>query len=156
MFWLQPVMVITASMQPKWGRIQLPASNLVLNLFPRKLGSCCVKLARIHSGWSGQVLAEWIWFRSKPVCKNYWAQSRLNAAGLLPVSHFQTRLRSSTDSPDHIVQNQPRSSLVLAVSGLGQMDPVRKQVSVQESSGPLPANASEQADPDPIWHVHWV
>ena len=107
-------MVITASMQPKWGRIQLPASNLVLNLFPRRPGSYCVKLARIHSGWPGQVLAIWIWFRSKPVCKNYWAQSRLNAAGLLPVPHSQTRLRSSTESPDHIVQNQPRSSLVLA------------------------------------------
>ena len=32
----------------------------------------------------------------------------------LPVSHFQTRFRSSTDVPDNIVQNQPGSDLVLA------------------------------------------
>ena len=37
-----------------------------------------------------------------------------DATGPLPVSHFQTRFRSSTDVPDNIVQNQPRSSLVLA------------------------------------------
>ena len=32
----------------------------------------------------------------------------------LPVFHFQTRLQSSTDSPDHIVQKQHGSELVLA------------------------------------------
>ena len=37
-----------------------------------------------------------------------------DAAGPLPVSHFHTWFRSSTDVPDNIVQNQPRSSLVLA------------------------------------------
>ena len=60
--------------------------------------------------------------------------------------HFQTQLHSSTDDPDHIVQNQPRSDLVLAVSGFGQMDPVQEKASGQESSDPLLANASE-----PIW-----
>ena len=34
--------------------------------------------------------------------------------GPLPVSHFQTQFRSSTDVPDNIVQNQPGSDLVLA------------------------------------------
>ena len=34
--------------------------------------------------------------------------------GPLPVSHFHTRLRPSTDIPDHIVQNQCGSYLVLA------------------------------------------
>ena len=37
----------------------------------------------------------------------------LDATGPLPVSHFQTRFRSSTDVPDNIVQNQPGSDLVL-------------------------------------------
>ena len=32
----------------------------------------------------------------------------------LPVVHFQTSLQSSTDSPDHIVQKQHGSDLVLA------------------------------------------
>ena len=37
-----------------------------------------------------------------------------DATGRLPVSHFQTRFRSSTDVPGNIVQNQPGSDLVLA------------------------------------------
>ena len=37
-----------------------------------------------------------------------------NATGPLPVSHFQTGLPSSTDGPEHSVQNQPGSGLVLA------------------------------------------
>ena len=35
-------------------------------------------------------------------------------ATTIPVSQYQTQLCSSTDDPDHIVQNQPGSSLVLA------------------------------------------
>ena len=59
--------------------------------------------------------------------------------------HFQTRFHSSRDVPDHIVQNQPWSDLVLAdcVRFLGPTDPVRKQAGVQESSGPLLANSSQ-------------
>ena len=37
-----------------------------------------------------------------------------DASGPLPVSHFQTWLRSSTDVPDNTVQKQPGSALVLA------------------------------------------
>ena len=37
-----------------------------------------------------------------------------DATGPLPVSHFQTRFRSSTDISDNTVQNQPGSDLVLA------------------------------------------
>ena len=37
-----------------------------------------------------------------------------DGTGPLPVSHFQTRFRSSTDDPDNIMQNQPGSGLVLA------------------------------------------
>ena len=37
-----------------------------------------------------------------------------DATGLLLVSHFQTRLRSSTDVPDNSIQNQPGADLVLA------------------------------------------
>ena len=39
---------------------------------------------------------------------------RLDATSSLPVFHFGTRLHSSTDGPDHIVQNQAGSDLVLA------------------------------------------
>ena len=37
-----------------------------------------------------------------------------NATSPLPVFHFETRLRSSTDGPVHTVQNQAESDLVLA------------------------------------------
>ena len=37
-----------------------------------------------------------------------------NPISLLPVSHFQSRLHSSTDGADHTVQNQTSSNLVLA------------------------------------------
>ena len=37
-----------------------------------------------------------------------------NATSPLPVSHFHTRFRSSTDVPDNTVQNQPGSDLVPA------------------------------------------
>ena len=43
-----------------------------------------------------------------------WPGFCQDATGPLPVSHFQTRFRSSTDVPDNIVQKQPGSNLVLA------------------------------------------
>ena len=94
-------------------QIWLPAFDLV-PFFQRRLGSYCAKLARIWSGWPDQVLAKRIWSGSKPVCKNHQEQFWQNATGLLPVSHFQTLLHSSTDGPDLIVQCQPRSDFVLA------------------------------------------
>ena len=73
-----------------------------------------------------------------------WPGFWQDATGPLPVSHFQTRFRSSTDVPDNIVQNQPGSDLVLAdCVRFGQTDPVRKLAGVQETSGPLQANASQ-------------
>ena len=102
-------------------------------------------MAQIWSTWPGQVLAHHTWSRSKPVCENHQAQFWQNATSLLPVSHFHARLHSSTDGPDLVVQKHPRSDLVcLTVSGFGQTDPVRKQAGVQESLGPLLANASKQ------------
>ena len=43
-----------------------------------------------------------------------WPGFWQDATRLLLVSHFQTRLRSSTDVPDNIIQKQPGSDLVLA------------------------------------------
>ena len=100
--------------------------------FQRRPGSYCAAPVRIRSGWPHQVLAKRIWSGSKPVCKNRRAQFWQNANGPPPVSHFQTRLHSFTDGPDHIVQNQPGSDWVLAdCVGLGQTDPVRKQAGLQ-------------------------
>ena len=84
-------------------QMRLPASYLV-PFFQRRPRWYSTKPAWIWSGLPSQVLAKFIWSGSKLV------------------SNFQSRMHSSTDSPDHIVQNQPRSNLVLAVSGFGQMD----------------------------------
>ena len=86
---------------------------------------------------------DWIWFNSVPYfqrrhgsncAKLIWmawlgfGQTHLEAskcAGIIspgfwqgatsppPVSYFQTQLHFSTDVPDHTVQNQPKSNLVL-------------------------------------------
>ena len=60
-----------------------------------------------------------------------------DTTGLLPVFHSQTQLHSSTDVPDHIMQNQPGSDLILAgrIKFWPKMGLVRKQASVQETSG---------------------
>ena len=107
-------------------RIRLLACDSV-PFFQRRPGSYCVAPARIRSGWPHQVLAKRIWSGSKPVCKNHRAQFWQNTNGPLPLSHFQTRLHSFTDGPDHTVQNQTGSDWVLAdCAGL-----IRKQASLQ-------------------------
>jgi len=84
--------------------------------------------------WPGQVLAKRIWSGSKPMCRNHRARFWQNITGPLPVPHFETRLRSSTDGPDYIVPNQPGSDLVLAHTHSVRFWP-RKRAGVQESSG---------------------
>ena len=93
-------------------RVRLPASDSV-PFFQRMPGSACVKPARIRSGWPGQVLTKRIWSGRKSVCKNHRTRFWKNATGPLPVSHFKTLLCSSADGPDHIVQSQPGSDLIL-------------------------------------------
>ena len=110
-----------------------PASGSV-PFFQRSHGSFCAKLTRIRSGWSGQGLANRIWPGSKPVFRNHRARFWQNATGPLPVSHFETRQRSSTDGPDQIVPNQPGADLVLAHTHSVRFWP-RKRAGVQESSG---------------------
>ena len=106
-------------MQPESGQITYARSKFphLIQLCSSKEGPdhLVKKNTHIQSGWPGQGLAKCIWSRSKLVCKNHRAWFWQNATGPLPVSHFQTQLRSSTDDADHIVQNQPRSDLVLAV-----------------------------------------
>ena len=83
-----------------------------------------------------------------------------DATGPLPVSHFQTRLHSSTDVVDNIIQNQPGADLVLAdcssfgPNGSGpeakpvyRNHPVRFWPMLSSRSGP---------DANRIRHVYWV
>ena len=82
-----------------------------------------------------------------------------DATNLLPVSHFQTWLHSSTDVPDHTVQNQPRSDLILAGcirslpnwSGPEASGCVRI---IRPASG-QPFWADDPDDVTQILHVYW-
>ena len=92
--------------------IQLPASDSVR--FFQRHGSYCAKPTQVQSGWPGQCFAKHIWSGSKPVCMNH--QPRFLARCNWPTTSFP--LLDSVPFfhrlPDHIVQNQPRSDLVLA------------------------------------------
>ena len=111
-FWLRP----TCSRNQAGLYMPDPTSRIQFGsvFFQRRPGSNCAKPTRIRSGWPLQVWGKHIVFTSKPVYKNHQAWFWQKATGPLPVSHFQTRLRSSTDGPDHTVQYQPGSDLVLS------------------------------------------
>ena len=138
-------MAITASVQPESGRIVYAGSDYPhpFHLHFSKEGMGHIVRDQPKSGLDGlvRVWAKRIWpeaiLCAGIIGPGFWQ----DATGPLPVSHFQARFRSPTDVPDNIVQNQPGSDLVL--SGFGQTDPVRKQAGVQETSGPLLANASK-------------
>ena len=146
-FWLRP----TCSRNQAGLYMPDPTSRIQFGsvFFQRKPGSNCAKPTRIRSGWPLQVWGKHIVFTSKPVYNNHQAWFWQNATGPLPVSHFQTRLRFSTDGPDYVVQNQAGSDLVLADCvrfGPNRSGPeVSQYASMLESSGHL-ANATK-----PIW-----
>ena len=108
-------MAITASVLPELGRIVYAGSDFPHPFLLRfseegmdhtvqnRSGSDLDGLVRVWpnaSGLEASRCAGIIW-------PGFWQ----DATGPLPVSHFQTRFRSSTDN---IVQNQPGSDLVLA------------------------------------------
>ena len=76
-----------------------------------------------------------------------WPTFWQDATGQLPVSHFQTRFRSSTDVPAIILCKTSPNPIYfwpIVPDNFGQTDPVLKQANVvQESSGPLLADAYE-------------
>ena len=106
-------------MHPESGRIVYVGSEFPrpfqLRFFPKK---ACIKLCknRPESDLHGLVI---VWpnasgpeaSRCAGIIGSGFCQ---DATGPLPVSHFQTRFRSSTDVPDNTVQNQPGSDLVLS------------------------------------------
>ena len=116
--------------------IQLSASDSV-PFFQRWHGSYCAKPTQIQSGWPGQGLAKCMWSGSKPVCRNHWAWFMAGynwPATSLPLSDsvafFHRCPRSYHAKPARIWFNSGWLHKVLAKMGL-----VRKQASVQETSG---------------------
>ena len=100
-----------------WFGGMQPACLLPVSHFQTRMRSSTDGLGHTVQSQPGSslVLVKWIQSGSKLVCKNHHAWfGGMQPACLLPVSHFQTRMRSSTDGLGHTVQNQPGSSLVLA------------------------------------------
>ena len=117
-FWLRPVMAITASVQPESARIVYARSDFPHQFQFRfsKEGMDHTVRNRPRSDLDGLVR---VWpnasgLEASPCTGIIWPGFWQDATGPLPVSHFQTRFRSSTDVPDDIVQHQPGSNLVLA------------------------------------------
>ena len=128
-------------------QIQLPAS-VSAPFFQRRHGSFCAN--RPESDLDGLAM---VWPNASGLKVSWcagiiWPSFWQDATGPLPISHFQTRFRPSTDAPDNIVQNQPGSVLVLAecTRFWPNGSSPEKKANVQESPGPLLADAS-QADP---------
>ena len=140
-FCLRPVIAITASVQPQLSRIRLPASVSV-PFFQRRHGPYCAKPTGVRSGWPGQGLATRISSGSKlessdPVSgRTHPARYQFPTFRLGSVLPQTSRIILCKTSPDPIY-------FWVIVSCFGQMDPVRKQAGVQESSGPLLASASQ-------------
>ena len=136
-------------------QIRLPVSDSV-PFFQRRHGSHCAKPTRIRSGWPCQgfwpngsgLEASW---GARIIGPGFWQ----GATGPLPVCHFQTQLQSSTDVPDHIVQNQPGSDLVL--SDCARFWPNGSGPEASRCAGIIrPASGqSFPADPDWVQPVYW-
>ena len=109
-FWLWQLLPACSQHQ---ARLYMPNPTSCIqfsSVLPKKAQLILYKthLDLIRTAWSGFV--QCIWSRSK----NRWAQFWQNATSLLLVSCFKTCLPSSTDSPDHDVQNRSGSSLLPA------------------------------------------
>ena len=111
-------MAITASVQPESGRIVYARSDFphpiqfrfskegMDYIVQNRPGSGLDGLVRVWPNASG-LEASW---GVRIIGPGFWQ----GTTGPLLVCHFQTQLQSSTDVPDHIVQNQPGSHLVLS------------------------------------------
>ena len=111
-------MAIMASVQPELGWIVYVGSD-----FPYPFQLCFSKGGTAHTvqnqSGSDQGGLVWVWPNTSGLkavrCAGIiWPSFWQDAACPLPVFHSKTRLHSSTDIPDNIVQNQLGSSLVLA------------------------------------------
>ena len=123
-----------------------PTSRIPFSpVFPKKAWIILYKidLGPIWMAWSGFGQTHLVWkqggvqesagpgfARTQPACCQFPTFRRVT---VLPQT---SRIILCKASPDPVQFWQ-------IVLGFGQTDPVRKQANVQESSGPLPANASE-------------
>ena len=88
--------------------IPLTPSSLVLFFKKKKPGSLWAKRTWIQSGWPGR------FWPNAPCPEAGWCARIVGpSCGRMHPTHYQFPTETFTDSQDHIVQNQPRSNLVL-------------------------------------------
>ena len=133
MLWLRPIM---ASVQPELGRIVYAGSDILHPIRFHSSKEGLDGLVRFQPSASGLEASQ---------CARIFAP----ASGRIPLAHCQFlifRLGCSLPQMAWIILCKTSLDLIwfwLTVSGFGPMDLVQKQADVQESSGPLLANASE-------------
>ena len=121
------------------------------SVFPKKkwIILCKTDPDPIWMVWSGFDQTHLVW-KQAGVQEPSGPVSGGTQPGMVPVSHLQTRFRSSTGVPDNSVQNQPGSDLVLAdcvrfrANGSGP----EASPGVQDSLSPLNSGQCFPADPD--------
>ena len=89
--------------------------SILVPIFQRRPRWYCAGLIQIWSEWQVRFWSNASCLEASCYARIFGPASfRQNVTSLPLASHFQTWLHSSTDGPDHIVQNQPWSSWVLA------------------------------------------
>ena len=132
MFWLRPVMAITASVQPESGQTVYAGSDFP---HPFQLRFSKEGMDPIWMAWSG--------FGQTHL---FWKQAGVQESpGLVSGRTQPARYQFPTFRLGYVLPQTSRITLCktspdpiyfwLTVSGFGQTDPVRKQAGVQESSG---------------------
>ena len=157
-FWLQSVMAVMASMQPKLGWIVSALSDSV-PFFQRRQGSYCAP-TWIWCGWPGQGLAKQIWSGSKPVCRNDQARFLVGWKWLTTsfplsasVAFFRKRPRSFCTKPVWILFGSGRLCQFWAEQIQSESKPVCK--THPACFWPtLPSGSRSNANQ--ILHVYWV
>ena len=134
-----------------WAGSYLPdltSHILFSSVFPKETWIILYKADPDLIWMACQGLAKCIWSGSKSMCRNHLAwflagcyrpATSFPFSDSVPFFHRWPGSYCAKTSQDMIW-------FWLTVSGFGQRDPVRKQASVQQSSDPLLANASQ-----PIW-----
>ena len=109
-FWLWQLLPACSQHQARQYMSNPTSCIQFSSVLPKKAQLILYKtdLDPIRMAWLG--FGQCIWSGSK----NHWAQFWQNATSLLLVSCVKTCLQSSTDGPDHTVQNRSGSSLLLA------------------------------------------
>ena len=148
MFWLQPVTSITACMQPDLGWIICAGFDF---LHPIQFHSSNKVLDQTVQNWPGSKLDGLVRFWLNPSGPQTSQCSRIirPSSGRMQPACYEFpifRLGCILPQTAWIILCKTGLDPVwfwLTVSGAGQMDPVQKQASVEESSGPLLANTFE-------------